>query len=162
MQSIGGMLSSNQIVVALANLGGVIGLLILVVAALKKAQQFARSAWEGSIKSALTLMRFRLAKRVIWCARDLHIFVVEIMHRLLASALGILSPIMLMLSYTSPEAAQYRMLGIPKNWQAANDRVLMIAGLVYLILAVLAIAGLGRFMSKVRRYRMRMIRRGLD
>ena len=162
MQSIGGLLSNNQVVVALANLGGVIGLFMLLVAALKWTQQFVRSVWEGNVKSALRLMHFRIAKRIIWCARDMHVFVAEIMQRLLSAALGIVSPIVLMLSYTSTEAAQFRLFGIPEGWQAANDRALMVFGTFFFLVAIFSIGSLSGFMKQVRRRRIRMLKRQLD
>lgn len=156
MNSIGTIFASNAIVVALANLGGLIGLLIVVWSILSRLLRIAKDAWHRNIRVALRRARMRRRRVARVAASDIVIFVSILTQR---AAICFLLVMSLVLVSAMPDQAPPPSATI---WgpRVSDDAVSVIrvgmAGLVSIFAGFSALA-LSVFSLEVRneRYRLR-------
>lgn len=155
----GEWLSSNQAIVALANIGGVIGLGMIIWSLGKKAWQFCQAVWSANIKVALRRSRLRRLQVVDWCAADLHFLVVHVGLRMVIAIVGFMMPVMDILQFTTPAAARLNLLGLRESHGAVMDTIAIILSRVYMMIAIIAVADIFFFLRAVRRRRVRILMR---
>lgn len=78
MQGFGTLLASNWMIVALANIGGVISLCVLTLVAFKKVRSLLVDIWTTSIRKALEARRLQYRRKVAESADDVHIFLTHV------------------------------------------------------------------------------------
>lgn len=78
MQGFGTLLASNWMIVALANIGGVISLCVLTLVAFKRARSLLVDIWTTSVRKALEARRLQYRRKVAESAEDVHIFLTHV------------------------------------------------------------------------------------
>lgn len=151
MQSIGSLFAENQIVIALVNIGGLIGLLFLIVNAANKAFQFLKSAWKTSIVKAWREDRRGRQRLIVICARDLHTYFSTVAGIFsLCGMLGLAAVFLLM----SPESNS---IAYDKDWinPTTINKLIVFS---YTLTLILTLLYLFTFLTTVRRRRRRLMK----
>jgi hypothetical protein len=78
VQGFGTLLSSNWIIVAAANVGGVVSLCLLIIVAFKKAKALLKDVWATSIAKTIQSRKAQYRRRTVECSTDLHIYMAYI------------------------------------------------------------------------------------
>lgn len=75
MHSFAEILTTNPSVIALANLSGLVGLLLLIMGSVRSIYKFSVNAWHSSVKSAARQVRRRYIYILMGSALDLHSYI---------------------------------------------------------------------------------------
>jgi hypothetical protein len=84
------LLATNPTVVAMANLGGLVGLSLVLWAVGRRILAFAKSLHENTIRGALKAMSFRRKRHAKWLSLDVHLFLISLAFRAVAITMSVM------------------------------------------------------------------------
>jgi len=150
MNGLGSFFTSNWLFVALANIGGVAGLVILIGTSLKYVYRFCSSIWQNNL--SITISRYKMAGRrsVALSARDMHVYFSIVAYRLLYLLMIIAASAVGSFTFIIPESSVLmREIGPHWIYEMTSDFTAIFV-VLYLISAVFIASSSARFIVAVR------------
>lgn len=160
MQDVWHFFTSNQLFVSLANIGGVLGLVILAWTTAKAVISFGMKAWRTSIAAAIRDLKKKRVRVAVVCARDLHIYVSVLALRAGVCFLYLLPASLTAIVQSTPpsDTVIYRYIITPNPFGGRHDDLLSVAAALFVLLAAFSAISVGILVSNVLRLRPAIIR----
>jgi hypothetical protein len=150
-------LSANRVILAVANVGGIIGLCVLAWHSAKRSMAFAKVAWHQNVRAALAQAKRRRVRHVGWCASDIYFFVGMASIRIIA-AIGSVAVLALpLLINTMPDEAHLHLAANANFYRSVLAKINSAIAAIYALITALSIIRSMLFFRLVLKKRASMI-----